>query len=209
MAENSAGESPQNLPRQIGPWSVLASRAIYTNAWIHVREDRVVHPHGEEGIYGVVSFRNLAVGVVPLDAEGEVTLVGQHRFPLDYYSWEIPEGGCRLGEEDPAVAAIRELREETGLRANRLDYLGCFTLSNSVTDEVAHLFLGRDLVADPLPPDATEVLALKKIPFEQACRQAEEGELNESLSVIALLRARRFLERERLGLAPIPYPSQP
>lgn len=199
----------QERAKNIGPWQVLGSHAIYSNPWIQVREDQVRHPDGQPGIYGVVSFRNLAVGVVPLDRDGHVTLVGQHRYPLDYYSWEIPEGGCRIGMEKTEEAAIRELREETGMRASRLDYLGCFTLSNSVSDEIAHLYLARDLSPDPLDPDSTEILSLQKIPFAEACRQAEEGELNESLTTIALLRARRFLACEAQGLATPQYRTFP
>jgi ADP-ribose pyrophosphatase len=199
---------PQPL-RRIGPWSVVGTRPLYANPWIEAREDQVIHPHGEPGIYGVVSFRHLAVGIVPLDRNGNVTLVGQHRYPLDYYSWEIPEGGCRIGAESPEETARRELAEETGFRAGSLAYLGCFTLSNSVTDEVAHLFLARDLTSGVANPEATEVLQTKVLPFAEACRMAEEGQLNESLTVVALLRARHWLEREKQGLPPPEYRNQP
>lgn len=215
------------MPSFIGPWTVLGSRPVYDNAWIHLREDKVLHPHGVEGVYGVVSFKNIAVGVVPLTSEGEVVLVGQHRYPLDYYSWEIPEGGClhpSIGnvhattsaplpaiEKESAIraAALRELSEETGYSAARLDYLGCFALSNSVTDEVAHLFIARDLTPGEAQPEPTEILRVRTLPFTEACRMAEEGEINESLSVIALLRARHFLAREAKGLDPAPYRKQP
>ncbi len=199
----------QKLAQQIGPWQVQGSKEIYSNPWIQVREDQVLHPDGQAGIYGVVSFRNLAVGIVPLDNHGDITLVGQHRYPLDYYSWEIPEGGCQIGIEKTEAAALRELREETGLRAARLDYLGCFTLSNSVSDEIAHLYLARDLTPGEHEPESTEILSLQKIPFSEACRRAEEGELNESMTTIALLRARRFLECEAQGLPTPQYRTSP
>jgi 8-oxo-dGTP pyrophosphatase MutT (NUDIX family) len=207
--------------RRVGPWSVLGSRAIYSNAWISLREDRVIHPHGAEGIYGVVSFRHIAVGIVPINAKGEVILVGQHRYPLDYYSWEIPEGGGTLPmiaagsstqteiEKAAQATAHRELAEETGYTAARLDYLGCFALSNSVTDEVAHLYLARELIPGEAQPEPTEILQVKAVPFAEACRMAEEGEINESLSVIALLRARHFLAREKAGMSPAPYRKMP
>lgn len=210
-----------DMPTPIGPWTVLGSRPVYDNAWIHLREDKVLHPHGAEGVYGVVTFKNIAVGVVPITAEGKVVLVGQHRYPLDYYSWEIPEGGClhpgkgnlddTVTEMESAIraAALRELSEETGYSAARLDYLGCFALSNSVTDEVAHLFLARDLTPGEAQPEPTEILRVKTLPFSEACRMAEEGEINESLSVIALLRARHFLARERAGLQPAAYSKRP
>jgi 8-oxo-dGTP pyrophosphatase MutT (NUDIX family) len=212
---------PPDFLRRVGPWSVLGSRAIYSNAWISLREDRVIHPHGAEGLYGVLSFRHIAVGVVPLTADHEVILVGQHRYPLDYYSWEIPEGGGPMpnhaaGGASPTevesaaeATAHRELAEETGYSAGRLDYLGCFALSNSVTDEIAHLYLARDLTPGEAQPEPTEILQVKSVPFVEACRMAEEGEINESLSVIALLRARHFLTREKAGMAPAPYRKMP
>ncbi len=181
---------------KIGPWTRLTSRAIYTNPWIDVREDQVLRPDGSNGIYGVVHFHNLAVGVVPLDAEGRVILVGQHRYPLDYYSWEIPEGGCLVGKETPEEAASRELREETGFSAKRWDYLGQMVISNSTTDEVAHLFLARDLTAGPTQLEATEDIRVKTMDFEEAYRQAMEGELTESLTITGLARARHFLSKE-------------
>ncbi len=181
---------------RIGPWTRVSSRPIYENPWIAVREDAVVHPDGKPGIYGVVHFKNRAVAVVPLDAEGRVVLVGQHRYPLDSYSWEIPEGGCPEGER-PEEAAARELREETGYTAGRWDSLGTLTLSNSSTDETGHLYLARDLRPGEAEPEGSEQLRLKTVPWEVAYRMAMEGEIVDSLSVAALARARHFLDRER------------
>jgi len=202
MLDPQEVHSPEGS-RRIGPWSVLASREIYANPWISVREDRILHPNGEPGIYGVVSYRNLAVGVVAIDEAGDVILVGQHRYPFDAYSWEIPEGGCPAGREMPLQAARRELKEEAGIVAARFDYLGCLALSNSVSDEVAHLFLARELTQGASEPDASEVIAIRKMDFQEACRQAEAGEMNESISVAALLRARYWLQCESAGL-PMP-----
>jgi len=193
----------------VGPWMRLKSRSIYRNPWIHVREDRVTRPDGNPGIYGVLEFANLAIGVVALNEGGEVVLVGQHRYPLDYYSWEIPEGGCPKELDKPETAAARELREETGLEASHWHYLGCLALSNSVTDEVAHLFLARNLFQGQPSPDPTEVLQIKWLPLEEACRQVLEGEITESISIAGLLRARHFLERERSGLPPREYSRAP
>jgi 8-oxo-dGTP pyrophosphatase MutT (NUDIX family) len=192
---------------KIGPWTRLSSRKVYENPWISVREDQVLHPNGDPGIYGVVHFRNLAVGVVPLDAQGRVIMVGQYRYAMNGYAWEIPEGGAPEGTTAEATAA-RELREETGFTAGRWDYLGCLALSNSATDEVAHLFLARDLVPGPDAPEASEELAVKTVGFEEACRMALEGELTESLTVVGLLRARHFLALEKQG-APKPYRREP
>ncbi len=195
--------------KRIGPWTRRESRSVYRNPWIHVREDKVLRPNGDDGIYGVVEFANLAIGIVALNDAGEIVLVGQHRYPLDYGSWEIPEGGCPKESDTPEAAAARELREETGVTAARWNYLGCLALSNSVTDEVAHLFLARDLVQGIPSPDPTEVLQARWLSLEEACRQALEGEITESISIAGLLRARHFLEREKSGLPPLEYRREP
>lgn len=205
MGNPDAGEEP----RRVGPWTRLSTRAIYRNPWIHLREDAVTRPDGKPGIYGVVEFTHWATGIVAVDSEDRVVLVGQHRYPLDYYSWEIPEGGCDKRSDTPLEAAQRELREETGLAAARWDGLGCMALSNSVTDEVAFLFLARDLTPGPAAPEPTEVLQVRWMPLKEACRQVLEGEITESISVAALPRARHFLQRERAGLPPADYRRQP
>ena len=184
-------------PDKIGPWTRLRSRDIYDNPWIQVREDDVLRPDGSPGIYGVVHFKNLAVAVVAVDAQGQVILVGQHRYPFDRYYWELPEGGCPVGRESPQEAAARELREETGYAAGRWDSLGTLELSNSSTDELGHLFLARDLTPGIQEPGADEQLAVKAVDFREAWRMAMEGELTESLTVAALSRARYFLDRDK------------
>jgi 8-oxo-dGTP pyrophosphatase MutT (NUDIX family) len=183
-------------PEKRGPWTRLSSRPIYENPWIKVREDQVLRPDGSPGIYGVVHFRNLAVGVVPIDDRGRVVLVGQYRYTLGRHSWEIPEGGCPEGE-DPREAAARELAEETGYRAARWDFLGTAALSNSATDEIAHMYLARGLMAGTAHPEATEDLTVKAVPWEEAWSLAMEGEAADSVTVIALARARHLLDRER------------
>jgi 8-oxo-dGTP pyrophosphatase MutT (NUDIX family) len=188
-------------PERRGPWTRISSRLVYENPWIAVREDQVLRPDGSPGIYGVVHFRNLAVGVVALDAEGRVILVGQYRYTLGLRTWEIPEGGCPEGEEPPAAAA-RELEEETGYRAARWDFLGTAALSNSATDEIAHLYLARELTPGRARPEATEDLACKAVPWEEAWSLAMEGEAADALTVIALARARHRLEREAGGGEP-------
>jgi len=202
-----SGEA-QDGGRRIGPWTRNHSREVYDNPWIRVREDAVTRPDGSPGIYGVVSFHNLTIGVVALNAAGETVLVGQHRYPLDYYSWEIPEGGCPKGDS-PEGTAARELREETGLEAARWDYLGCMVLSNAVSDEYGHLYLARDLTQHEPEPEPTEVLQTRWQPLEAACADAEEGRITDLVSCTGLLRARHFLDRESRGLPPPEYPRQP
>jgi 8-oxo-dGTP pyrophosphatase MutT (NUDIX family) len=174
-------------PHQRGPWSVLSERVIYDNPWIAVSEYQVLNPKGNPGIYGVVHLKNLALGVVPIDDQGRVVLVGQHRFPLDYYSWEIPEGGGPL-DVDPSVSAARELAEETGLVATHMVEILQPVLSNSVTDERAYLYLAWGLAQGVAQPDDTEDLALRRVPFKDALAMALSGEINDAMSVMALMR---------------------
>jgi 8-oxo-dGTP pyrophosphatase MutT (NUDIX family) len=152
-----------------------------------VREDRVIRPDGQPGVYGVVHFKNRAVGVLPVDDQGRVWLVGQYRYPTSSYSWEIPEGGGS-GDEPPEETARRELREETGLLAGRLELIATSHLSNSVSDEVAYVFRATDLVSGPSEPEGTERLQVRRVDWAEAWRMLEAGEITDSMSVIALLR---------------------
>lgn len=170
------------------PWTTLASRQVYANPWIHVREDQVLNPNGGPGIYGVVEYQNRAVGVVPVDEHGFTWLVGQYRYTHDSYEWEIPEGGAPLGEplED---CARRELIEETGLVARELTLLAAdLQLSNSTTDERAYLFVARGLTQCEAAPEDTEALELWRLPLADAIAMALDGRIRDAMSVIALLR---------------------
>src|SRR5262245_4920961 len=170
------------------PWQTIRGRSVYDNPWIHVREDEVIRPDGAPGIYGVVHFKNKATGVVALDEKGYIYLVGQYRYVVGSYSWEIPEGGCPEGEE-PLAAAQRELLEETGLSAREWQSLGVAHLSNSVTDELAFCFLATGLTQAQEPqPDGTEKLELRRVPFQEALEMVLRGEITDALSVIGILR---------------------
>lgn len=175
------------------PWTTLATRQVYTNPWITVREDQVVRPDGSPGIYGVVST-SLAVGVLALTPADEVVLVGQWRYTLDAYSWEIVEGGADGGEEG-LEAARRELAEEAGLVAGSWQRLGHdLAVSNSVTDEVARIWVARDLSEVPRDPDPTEVLEVRTVPVDDALAMVDRGEITDAITVVALTtfdRARR------------------
>lgn len=171
--------------RKVGPWSVLAQRTVYDNPWIQVAHADVLTPAGGPGLYGTVHFKNLAIGVVPVDAEGHTFLVGQHRFPLDQYSWEIPEGGGKPGV-DPRESAARELQEETGLIARHWQELLQADLSNSVTDEKAFAYLAWDLTQSAASPEETEELAIRRVPLTEAFAMVASGAIRDALSVLAL-----------------------
>jgi len=181
---------------RIGPWTRNSVATVYTNPWIQVEHHRVVDPAGRDGVYGVVRFRHRALGCVPLHADGTVTLVGQHRYPLDVWSWEIPEGGGSL-VADPLEEMKRELAEETGFAAGEWIPLGLLHPSNSVSDEVATLWLARNLEPGTATPESTESdMRSTRVPFVQAVEMALDGRLTDAITVVALLRARHFLERE-------------
>jgi 8-oxo-dGTP pyrophosphatase MutT (NUDIX family) len=166
------------------PWRMLGSRLVYENSWISVREDSVVRPDGEPGIYGVVHYKNTAVGVLPVE-DDHVYLVGQYRYPLERYSWEIPEGGCPEYEE-PLRAARRELKEETGLEAESWRRLGEAYLSNSVADEHAVWFLATDLTPGEPQNEGTEVIGVRRVPLREAVAMVMDGRITDALSALAL-----------------------
>lgn len=169
------------------PWTVLSTEEIYANPWLTVREHKVVTPTGTRGIYGVVSPRKFAIGVVPFTPSGEIVLVGQFRFPLNRYSWEIPEGGGDLSVP-PAVSAARELAEETGYRAKGWQEILQMDLSNSVSDERAISFLAWDLEAGDAAPDETEELALRLVRFREALEMVMTGAIMDAITVASLLK---------------------
>jgi 8-oxo-dGTP pyrophosphatase MutT (NUDIX family) len=179
---------------RVGPWRRRRREIAYDNPWITVWHDDVTRPDGSPGIYGVVHFANLAVGVVAIDDRDRVLLVGQHRYALDAYSWEIPEGGVPY-DEDPLVGARRELSEETGFEAAAWEELLTFELSNSVSDERGVVFVARDLTPGDARPDATEDLTIRWVLFEEAVAMVERGEITDALSQLGLLKI--ALDRSR------------
>jgi 8-oxo-dGTP pyrophosphatase MutT (NUDIX family) len=174
------------------PWTTLAARPVYENKWIGLTEYDVINPGGGKGIYGKVHFKNLAIGILPLDEEGNTWLVGQYRYPLNQYSWEIPEGGGDL-LVPPVESAQRELREETGLVAREWTLIQELHLSNSVSDERALLYLARQLEQHEAMPEETEQLVVRRLPFEEAYRMVENGTITDSMSVAAILKVKLML----------------
>jgi 8-oxo-dGTP pyrophosphatase MutT (NUDIX family) len=171
--------------KQLNPWKTTETRPIYDNPWISVREDHVIHPDGNPGIYGVVHFKNKAIGILAIE-HGYIYLVGQFRYPLNSYSWEIPEGGCPE-HEDPLAAAQRELLEEAGVKASFWKELGRSHLSNSVSDEEAIFYLATGLEVGEPNPDGCEELVLKRVHFAEALTMVMRGEITDSLSVMAIM----------------------
>jgi len=171
------------------PRKILAERPIYDNPWIGVTEYDVINPGGGKGIYGKVHYKGLAIGILAMDEEGYIWLVGQYRFVLDAYSWEIPEGG---GHPDipPLESAKRELVEETGLVARDWSLLMELHLSNSVSDERAFVYLARGLEQREAMPEETEQLTVWRLPFEEAYKMVERGEITDSISVAAILKVK-------------------
>lgn len=183
-------EERQRIESAPSPWKTVSETIAYDNPWIQVSHRTVINPGGGNGIYGVVSFKNLAIGIVPIDDEGFTWLVGQYRYTLNAYSWEIPEGGGPKGEE-PLETAKRELLEETGLVANDWQLLCPIHTSNSVTDEYGLIFMARDLHQAEASPEETEQLIVWKLPLSEAIAMIERGEITDSLSIAGLLMAGR------------------
>jgi len=173
------------------PWTTCGSRVVYKNNWISVREDDVIRPDGNKGIYGVVDTR-IATGVLAFTPARELYLVGQFRYPTNVYSWEIIEGGTDPGE-DPLLGAQRELKEEAGLIAKQWRQLGGeLHISNCFSSEIGFIYLAEDLTETDAEPEGTEVLQIKKVPFAEAVEMVDAGAITDSISIIAILRAERF-----------------
>ena len=175
------------------PWETLSSRNVYENPWISLREDQVINPSGGKGIYGVITFKNKAIGIVPVDDEGYTYLVGQYRYPLEEYSWEIPEGGGPVGT-DPLESAKRELKEETGFTAKHWQKICRIHTSNSVTSEEGFIYLAKGLEAGEATPEETEELHVRKIHLKEAVELVMRDEITDSLSIAGILKAARLLD---------------
>lgn len=168
-------------------WKKLSSRTVYENDWMRVLEDHVVNPGGGENQYGHVHFKNRAIAIVPLDEAGNTWLVGQDRYTLGTYSWELPMGGAPL-DEDPLDAAKRELKEETGLSASRWSEVMRLHTSNSITDELGIVYVAEGLTEGETAFEETEDLQIRKLPLADAVQLVHQGEITDAISVAAILR---------------------
>lgn len=175
------------MSKHENPWKTLNVRDVYDNAWITVAEHQVTNPAGNPGIYGKVSFKNLACGIIPLDDEGNTWVVGQYRYALGQYSWEIPMGGVARGTELLA-GAKRELAEETGLSALRWEQILSVHVSNSITDEAGFVFVAESLEHGEPAFDDTEKIEIRQLPFAELLRMTMNGEISDLLSIAGVLK---------------------
>jgi 8-oxo-dGTP pyrophosphatase MutT (NUDIX family) len=179
------------------PWVTLDKKEIYKNPWITVNHHNVINPGGNKGIYGTVEFAHTAIGVVVLDKDYNTYIVGQYRFPLNFYSWEIPEGGGEKGE-DPLVSAQRELSEECGIKAEKWTLIQNFHLSNSVTDEAGYLFIAQDLSHFEAHPDDNEELKTKKIPFQTLFEMVLNGDITDAMTIMAVYKTNYLIQNKKI-----------
>ncbi len=171
------------------PWKTISQETAYENAWIRVEHHKVINPAGNPGIYGKVHYKNTAISIVAVDSEGYTYLVGQYRYTLNAYSWEVPEGGCSIESgESTLEAAKRELLEEAGLIATQWTEIGEVYLSNSVSDERAVMYIAQNLSQQQACPEETEQLKIRRIPLTEAIEMAQNGQITDALSVLTLLK---------------------
>ncbi|MES2689415.1 MAG: NUDIX hydrolase [Bacteroidota bacterium] len=174
------------------PWKITSKKDVYETPWITVTHHDVVNPAGNQGIYGTVHFKNYALGIVALDENNDTWIVGQYRFPMNEYTWEIPEGGGPVGE-DPLISAKRELMEETGIEASDWLLIQHMQLSNSASDEVAFLYLAKNLIYHKPHPEENEELQQRKIHFETLYAMVKAGKVTDSLTVAAVLKIKLMM----------------
>ena len=179
------------------PWKINSTREVYDNNWLNVVEHQVTNPSGNPGIYGVVHFKHFAIGVLALDDEYNTWIVGQYRFALNEYSWEIPEGGGPVNV-DPLISAKRELMEECGIEAGSWSQIAECNTSNSCTDEKVIIFLAQKLSFHRSNPEETEVLNVKKIPFEELYRMVVQGEIMDAPTILATLKAKLLMQEGKI-----------
>lgn len=181
------------MDKSENPWKKKTTKVVYDNPWISVHHDEVITPTGTDGIYGRIIFKNKAIGIIPLDEQNNTWLVGQYRYTLDEYSWEIPMGGGPLAE-DALLAAKRELKEETGITANQWECMMRIHTSNCVTDEEGFIYVARDLSYGETSFDETEELQIKKVPLTEVVEMIGEGKITDAITIAGILRLVNLLK---------------
>jgi ADP-ribose pyrophosphatase len=181
----------------VNPWTTLSAELVYENPWIKVTKHDVLNPKGKMGLYTVVHFKNIAIGIIPLDKDYNTWIVGQYRFPLEQYSWEIIEGGG-LHHLDPLDSARRELQEEAGITAGSWVKIQEMHLSNSVSDEFSIIYVAKDLTFGESEPEDTEQLQVRKIPFTELYQMVLDGRITDSLSVAGVLKTKILIDEGKI-----------
>jgi len=185
------------IDEEKNPWTLLNKKEVYESPWISVSHHDVLNPAGNPGTYSVVHFKNLAIGVLPLDENNYTWIVGQYRYPFNMFTWEIPEGGGQLAI-DPLESAKRELEEECGIIANKFTFIQHMQLSNSATDEKAYLYIAQGLTFTKSQPGEDEELHVKKIHFDELYELVLSGKVTDSLTVVTVLKAKLLMLEGKL-----------
>lgn len=179
------------------PWTTLSSEKVYESPWIGVTKHDVLNPSGNPGTYSVVHFKNIAIGIIVLDKDYNTYIVGQFRYPINQYSWEIPEGGGKL-DVPPLESAQRELHEETGISADKWTKIQEIHLSNSVSDEYGILYVAQELTFGESEPEDDEKLEVRKLPFDELYRMVCNSDVTDSLTVAGVLRVKLMIIEGKL-----------
>lgn len=179
------------------PWHKKSEEIRYETPWIKVSHHEVITPGGSDGIYGCIHFKNLAVGIIPLDSDYNTWIVGQYRYPIKRYTWEIPEGGCPVGTA-PLETAKRELKEEVGIFAKTWKLIQELDLSNSASDEVSFCYLAQELTFGEPEQEDNEDITIRKLPFTELFSMAENGEIRDAISVAAIFKVQRMIEKNEI-----------
>lgn len=179
------------------PWQKLSVEIKYETPWIKVSHHEVITPGGSDGIYGCIHFKNLAVGIIPLDEDYNTWIVGQYRYPIQRYTWEIPEGGCPI-DTDPLETAKRELKEEVGIVAKDWKLFQELDLSDSASDEISYCYLAQGLTFGEPEQEDNEDLTIRKLPFQELFEMTERGEIRDAISVAAIYKLQRMIENNEI-----------
>lgn len=185
------------MNRVPSPWKKLSSEVKYENKWLRIVEDQVINPAGNPGIYGVVHFKMYAIAIIPLDEDNNTWIVGQYRYPLDSYEWEVVEGGCPEGTL-PLDTAKRELKEEVGLAAESYEMILEMQLTNSCADELSYTYIARGITYVGEQPDEDEQITIRKLPFEEVYQMVMRGEIRDGLSVGSILKTKALLDAGKI-----------